>query len=208
MNADEERFVHRIEAFSDIVIGFTLAQIGASLVLKPHPLELLTDPLWLFNFIWSFAVVCLMWWSHNRIFRTAFAPTAKSVVTNFALLASIVVLVFFAEAMQHVSTIADFVVAQRLYDGDLAVACAFISLLTRQGEHYFGAGLDEERSTVARRTIYINGTAAVVLVVVVLVSLLFPSNNGWTPMLLGPAIPLAFYLGRVIAVRTEKPEPA
>ncbi|HZT11708.1 MAG TPA: TMEM175 family protein, partial [Candidatus Baltobacteraceae bacterium] len=70
----EERSIHRFEAFSDIVIGFSLAQLGASLALPSRPIELFTNLIWLVAFLWAFAMVCSMWWFHHRFFTQLFVP--------------------------------------------------------------------------------------------------------------------------------------
>jgi len=40
----EARLVHRIESFSDLVIGFSLALLGLTLVIPAHATELLAHP--------------------------------------------------------------------------------------------------------------------------------------------------------------------
>jgi uncharacterized membrane protein len=200
----DEHFVRRLEAFSDIVIGFTLAQIGATLVLPGHPADLVANLWWLFTFVWTFAVVCLMWWLHNRLFRTVFVPTPASVVANFGLLAAIVLLVYLAEVMAHSATLADVVVAQRMYDVALSIACALIAVLTRSGVQHRGDTIDPDVATRAARTTVVNTGAAVVLLVAVAMTFFAPLYM-WSPMILGLGIPFGFFCGRMAAARFGAP---
>ena len=197
MSESDERFVHRIEAFSDIVIGFTLAQLGAQLVVTGHPGSLLTDPGWFFNFLWTFAVVCGMWWLHNRLFRTIFAPTAASVMANFALLASIVILVYFAEEMAHAASPGDFVVGQRLYDCALSACSLFVALITFLGMRERAAMLASDILTRSKAVSFVNVFAALFLLLTVAVSFV-PVLYAWSPPILGLGIPAAYYLGRTV----------
>lgn len=94
----DARNVRRIEAFSDIVIGFSLAQLGASLTIPSSGRALIAHPLWLFSFLAEFAIICSMWWYHNRLFARFFVPRALPILLNFIWLALVVLLTFFAQA--------------------------------------------------------------------------------------------------------------
>jgi hypothetical protein len=39
----EKEVVHRLEAFSDIVIGFSLAQLGLTLIIPRHAIDLFSN---------------------------------------------------------------------------------------------------------------------------------------------------------------------
>ena len=90
--ASDERTVQRLEAFSDIVIGFSLAQLGASLAFTKPAMTL--DAGGVAAFIISFAIVCSLWYFHHRLFERFFVPTALPIVLNFVWLANVVLLVF------------------------------------------------------------------------------------------------------------------
>lgn len=90
LNELEKDTIHRLEAFSDIVIGFSLAQLGATLVFKNETLQTAG----LFTFLASFAIVCSLWYFHHRLFQSFFVPQALPVVLNFIWLAVVVLLVF------------------------------------------------------------------------------------------------------------------
>ena len=97
MDESEERSIHRFEAFSDVVIGFSLAQLGVSLAIPNHPADLFTNPTWLAVFVWAFAMVCAMWWFHHRLFTQIFLPRTIPILLNFVWLAVVILCVYTAE---------------------------------------------------------------------------------------------------------------
>ena len=185
--AGDERFVHRLEAFSDIVIGFSLAQLGATLVIPPHPQTLLANPGWLFGFLWTFALVCSMWWNHNRVFRVPFHPTAPVLIANFVLLASIVLLVYFAEVFARSATPPDAMLAARWYFGMLAVTYVMTAWLSQTAHGWV-------RGTA------VNGVSGLFQLLVVAVASFVPDDvAAMTAM--ACAVPIGFALGRVAGRR-------
>jgi uncharacterized membrane protein len=112
-------FVHRLEAFSDIVIGFSLAQLGASLIIPEHAISLVQNPSWLFGFVLAFAVVCSMWFFHHRLFSRFFVPKPWPVILNFIWLAVVVLLVYATQL--YVRSMSD-IIAVRMYFGAYTLA--------------------------------------------------------------------------------------
>ena len=90
----EERTIHRLEAFSDIVIGFSLAQLGATLAIPERGANLFAHPIWIAAFLWSFSMICTMWLQHHRLFGNWFVPRALTITLNFAWLATVVLLAY------------------------------------------------------------------------------------------------------------------
>jgi uncharacterized membrane protein len=177
-----ERFVHRLEAFSDVVIGFSLAQLGATLIVPPHATALTANPGWLLAFLWTFALVCLMWWSHNRIFRTSFVPTPLAIVLNFVLLATIVLLVYFAQVFARATTMNDLIVAARLYFGMLAINYLITACL-----YAITHG--------SRRAVTINAVSGAFQLAALLATVALGDNPA-VPAILGISIPVGFLIGR------------
>jgi uncharacterized membrane protein len=60
----DEVFVRRLEAFGDIVMGFSLALLGLTLVVPDHAAALVEHQNWLVAYVWTFALVCVLWASH------------------------------------------------------------------------------------------------------------------------------------------------
>lgn len=98
----DERLIHRLEAFSDIVIGFSLAQLALSLTIpKNGAAGLLQNPAPLIAFVITFALVCGMWWAHHRLFVHYFVPKPMMVVLNFVTLAGVSFAVYSVQLIVH-----------------------------------------------------------------------------------------------------------
>jgi uncharacterized membrane protein len=95
--------VHRLESFSDVVIGFCLAQIGLTLVLPKNATDVST--VWSSStfFIAAFIVIVALWWLHHRIFSTYFVLNAPMVFMNFGMLGGVILALYFLESIVHVS---------------------------------------------------------------------------------------------------------
>jgi len=131
-----KHFIHRLEAFSDIVIGFSLAQLGAALIIPEHPITLVENPSWLFGFLFAFAVVCSMWFFHHRLFSEFFVPKAWPVILNFIWLAIVVLLVYSTQL--YVRSFGD-LTAARMYFAAYMLAYGVL------GVQYFIAGSNASR---------------------------------------------------------------
>ncbi len=100
----QQRLIHRLEAFSDIIIGFSLAQLALSLAIpKNGAAGLLEHPEPLIAFIITFALVCSMWWAHHKLFVHFFVPVPVMVILNFITLAGVSFAVYSVQLMLHVS---------------------------------------------------------------------------------------------------------
>lgn len=98
----EQRLIHRLEAFSDVVIGFSLAQLALSLTIPPNGAQgLLQKPEPLIAFVITFALVCGMWWAHHSLFTHYFVPKPPMVVLNFITLAGVSFAVYSVQLMLH-----------------------------------------------------------------------------------------------------------
>jgi hypothetical protein len=96
-----ERLKHRIESFSDLVIGFSLALLALTLTIPPHFIDLITNPWWLIAYFWTFAVIAGLWYTHQRLFTHFFWPEPLTIFLNFALLSMVGLLVFFVQVLVH-----------------------------------------------------------------------------------------------------------
>ena len=144
----EKETVHRLEAFSDIVIGFSLAQLGATLIFnKQNALDLGG----LLTFIASFAIVCGLWYLHHRLFQSFFVPKALPVVLNFVWLAVVVLLVF-ASVHTSGSGFAERNPVQ-LYFVLYAAAYAILAVQTALGMRERRADRDSQLTTRAVKSI-------------------------------------------------------
>lgn len=98
----QQRLIHRLEAFSDIIIGFSLAQLALSLAIPKNGAEgLLEHPEPLIAFVITFALVCGMWWAHHKLFVHYFVPIPVMVILNFITLAGVSFAVYSVQLMLH-----------------------------------------------------------------------------------------------------------
>ncbi|HZY99227.1 MAG TPA: TMEM175 family protein [Candidatus Baltobacteraceae bacterium] len=105
--AHEERLTHRLEAFSDIVMGFSLAQMSLSFVMPAHPADVYTHSIAPIAFVATFLIVATTWYSHHWLFDHLFVPTASTIVVNFATLASIIWLTYQFQLYVHFAPTVD-----------------------------------------------------------------------------------------------------
>jgi uncharacterized membrane protein len=98
---DELHIVHRLESFSDIVIGFSLALLALSLSIPARIVDLATNPWWLIAYFWSFAVISGLWYNHRRLFARYFVADRFSVGVNFVFLSMVGLVVYFVQVFVH-----------------------------------------------------------------------------------------------------------
>lgn len=200
----EKEVVHRLEAFSDIVIGFSLAQLALSLTIPRHSIDLFTSrqgASGLIALVVTFALVCSVWWSHHRLFRYVFVPAPVNILANFAALGGVIFLAYSMQVLLHAGLIDR--IAYAMYTGSYAwilllfAFMAWNSVRLRDGEL---TGAKRERALrFAWRTSIAGTWLAAVAVVGVSLGPQAPINQWLLPLLV-----LAFLLHR-IATRRSAP---
>jgi uncharacterized membrane protein len=95
--------VHRLEAFSDIVIGFCLAQLGLSLVLPKSSVDMFAVWESTTFFISAFILIAVLWWLHHRTFSAFFVLNIPMIVLNFGVLCCLILTLYFLESVEHVA---------------------------------------------------------------------------------------------------------
>jgi uncharacterized membrane protein len=128
-----ERLVRRIENFSDLVIGFSLALLALSLVIPPHIAALVADPWWLIAYFWTFSLIASLWYSHQRLFTHFFWPENLSLILNFAFLSTMGLLIFFVQVFVHYTSDFDKVWAFLAYFSVQAIALLLLGSLYFHG---------------------------------------------------------------------------
>jgi uncharacterized membrane protein len=131
-----ELVVRRLEGFSDIVIGFSLAQLGLSLVIPPHAIDFVVRPLGLVAFFVTFAVVVRFWWTHFRLFRSYFEPNRVMMTLNFVALAGLVAQVFALQLYLHFVPLGEGLVAARIYFGFFVASYGVLAAMFLVGMIY------------------------------------------------------------------------
>jgi len=159
----DEHFIKRLEAFSDVVIGFSLALLALSLIVPNHAATLATHYLWLVAYVWTFAFVCSMWASHTWTFRHVFVPTPGSVMLNYAKLGLIVLLIFSVQVLLRAfdqGDARDVIVANELYWGCLVAYWIVAGAILAVGMRARGAALPPEVARNCLRRIWRIAAAA------------------------------------------------
>jgi uncharacterized membrane protein len=158
--------VHRLESFSDIVIGFSLAQTALNVIIPAHAIDFVQRPVGILAFIITFSVIASFWWAHSTIFRNYFVPTPTMVFLNFLALGTIVLQVFALQLWLHFGpSQSDGAVAARIYFGIFAVTFGMMALMSGLGTFYQWERLSSvlRRAGVAR-TIRISCTVVGVVI--------------------------------------------
>jgi uncharacterized membrane protein len=150
-----ERFSHRLEAFSDLVFGFSLSLLATRLDIPTDPSQIFDPKRWS-TFIITFAIICMLWLAHYRIFRHHFVPQIPDVIINFIFLLGIAVLPYAVQTYLRFTTGREALI---LYFGDFALVFAALAalrlraLFQRRGDPDGELRLREWRATVRQFTI-------------------------------------------------------
>jgi uncharacterized membrane protein len=150
-----ERFTHRLEAFSDLVFGFSLSLLATRLELPAKAEEIFEPSRW-GTFVVTFGIVCIFWLAHYRVFRHHFVARAPDVVINFVFLFGIAVMPYTVQTFLRFMPGQDAIL---LYFGDFALIFAALAtlryraLLQRRGDSDAAVRLKEWRETVRQYAI-------------------------------------------------------
>jgi len=158
----DQHTIHRLEAFSDIVIGFCLAQAALNLVFPKSAADL--PAVWTNAgfFLMSFSLIAVVWWFHHRTFNTYFVLNPLSVGLNFALLASLVLSLYFLQIFLHVAEYGrDVTVYLRLWLASFGVVYGLLGMLLLTGTIALRAKLSpaDLRWSVNRIAVIVLGVA-------------------------------------------------
>lgn len=148
-DASEERLVHRLEAFSDVVIGFSLAQSGVQLAIPAAGEAFHFHPFPLFAFLVTFGTVCGMWWSHHKLFDRYFVPAPLSIVMNFASLAGVIFVVYSLQVWLHSGPRDGS--AYAMYFGAFGFVCAMLAIQYAIGLRLRGDSMEPQVFRDGRR---------------------------------------------------------
>jgi uncharacterized membrane protein len=88
---NEKRLTTRLEAFSDLVFGFSLSLLATRLDIPARAEDVFEPTRWL-PVIVTFALICRFWFEHYRIFRHDFVVASFDMVINFIFLFAVAVL--------------------------------------------------------------------------------------------------------------------
>lgn len=140
LGAGDERLTSRLEAFGDLVFGFSLSLIALRLDVPSRAEEVFEPARW-FTVILTFALICRFWLEHYRVFRHQFVVQASDMVVNFVFLFGIAILPY---AVQTFLRFKMQLVPFSLYIGDVALILATLSFLRMRGLRQRRDDADEE----------------------------------------------------------------
>jgi uncharacterized membrane protein len=123
------KFTSRLEAFSDLVFGFSLSLLATRLDV-PARVEDIYDPARWLPIIGTFGLVCRFWLEHYRIFRHQFVAKIFDAVVNFVFLFAVAVLPYAVETFLRFRFQFP---AFALYLGDFAVIILTLAILRVRG---------------------------------------------------------------------------
>ena len=140
INAGDERLTSRLEAFGDLVFGFSLSFLALRLDVPSRVEEIFEPTRWL-TVILTFALICRFWLEHYRIFRHQFVVQRTDMVVNFMFLFGIAILPY---AVQTFLRFQVHLMNFSLYLGDLVLVLTTLSFLCMRGLRQRRADPDEE----------------------------------------------------------------
>jgi uncharacterized membrane protein len=150
-----ERFTHRLEAFSDLVFGFSLSLLATRLDIPADASQIFEPTRWS-TFIITFGIICGIWLAHYRIFRHQFVVQTADVIINFVFLLGIAIMPYAVQTFLRFTNGRD---AIMLYFGDFALLFTALAtlrwraLLQRRGDPDADGRLREWRGILRQYTI-------------------------------------------------------
>ena len=190
----DEHLVRRLEAFSDIVIGFSLAELSLSLTVPNRLSDLLQNSaIGMIAYAWTFTIICTLWFMHHRLFARAFVPGKLAIFLNFVWLGTVGLLTYLLQVYLHFA--ADPVASRLIYEAyfglyglNLAITAWLyaISLRTHNGRYS-----EEVVRSVRASTLRLGVAGGVVLILVAIGPLL---SVPWFYAVVAPSILYGFTL--------------
>ena len=173
----DERLVRRLESFSDLVIGFSLALLSLTLAVPNHVVDLVRNPWWLIAYVWTFTVIASIWYTHQRLFSSYFTVRPFTIFLNFVLLASLGLIVYFVQVFVHVQGEPDKVWAFLAYFFMQSISFIVMGALYAHGVRARWAELDGElRYRGVRQAVRMLTTGGTVLVGVAITAARHPQS--------------------------------
>lgn len=82
-------------------MGFSLAQMSLSFVIPAHAVDVYAHVAAPLAFLATFTIVASTWYAHHWLFEHLFVPTPATIFVNFAMLASLIWLVYQLQVYVH-----------------------------------------------------------------------------------------------------------
>lgn len=125
----DERLTSRLEAFGDLVFGFSLSLLALRLDVPSRVEEVFEPARWL-TVIVTFALICRFWLEHYRIFRHHFVMRSLDIGINFVFLFCIAILPYAVQtSLRFELQLEPF----SLYIGDVVLILSTLTFLRVRG---------------------------------------------------------------------------
>jgi len=129
-----DHFVRRLESFTDIVIGFSLAEVGISLVIPAHPMDIFVHPTSIAALFLTFGVLFRIWWSLTAVFARYFVPNKLMIGLNCAAVGLTIFQVFSLQMwLKFNASTVDDLTAGKIYFATAASTLAMVAALHASG---------------------------------------------------------------------------
>jgi uncharacterized membrane protein len=122
---NRERFTSRLEAFSDLVFGFSLSLLATRLDVPARAEDIFQSARW-FAVIGTFGFVCRFWLEHYRIFRHHFVAEMFDAIVNFVFLFAIAILPYAVQTFLRFRLLFP---SFALYVGDVSLILVTLAIL-------------------------------------------------------------------------------
>jgi uncharacterized membrane protein len=198
---DRHRFTRRLEAFSDIVFGFALAQSAFALEIPKTADGLFAKSGDLLYFAITFILIGSFWIMHYRVFHYAFAARWVDVTLNFVLLAAVALLPF---VLRLSIQFQDSVIGSAGYAAELGVGFSLLAALEYRGLRALGPSMTPKVLHMIQRAYLRHAAVGVVF----LVSLPIVVRFGLYGRVSWAAVPLAMYAVSLIERARARSAPA
>ena len=198
--AERSRSVDRLIGFSDGVVAVAITLLALPLVdLRPQPGEsvwtmISSDIGPMVAFVFTFAVVAIMWSAHNRVLNGIRDYDGVVFWLNTAWLASIVLLPWFSALYgesQMIGAGPEWPGAGALYWGAMAAVSLLAGALTWYLHRHPALLAEDARGLPARRTALRSPVFGVYFLVIAVTSMTAPEIASWLPV---GIIPLSIWL--------------
>jgi uncharacterized membrane protein len=125
LEKNRERFTSRLEAFSDLVFGFSLSLLATRLDVPARAEDIFESARW-FAIIGTFGFVCRFWLEHYRIFRHHFVAGMFDAIVNFVFLFAIAILPYAVQTFLRFRLLFP---SFALYVGDVSLILITLAIL-------------------------------------------------------------------------------
>lgn len=195
--SSERHFAGRLEAFGDIVAGFSMSQLALQLDIPKTPEDVFGHASRYLVFFLAFGVVSVFWYRFHRIMSSGFAPNGVDVILLFAFLAFVALTPYALVTYMRLHAAEGFSAqGVMLYLGVFLGVVGFSWILSVRGMRRAWRYLDARQRRETWRAV-VAGAIAIVVFAVALGAVILTGTRGLSTTIVLPlAVPLALRVFR------------